>query len=217
MSVEGPRVETKSRIPVTLVTGFLGSGKTTLINAALRAPDLAKTVVVVNEFGEVEPNKEKLSLPYENLPWYIHMAKQPFDSIGATLSSRVRYNSLWWMNHNGAKNFANYIKQNPNLVPEVEKGIQYQYAKLFGSIEPLIHPKQAWEMLEYKAVSVSMPMQEQMKNYVTIKKFGYNPMEGEIKKYEGMNHAMITNSMDRVTEAAVKRKEIKYNFRGEIT
>jgi G3E family GTPase len=42
-----------SRIPVTLVTGFLGSGKTTLINAALRAPELAKTLVVVNEFGEV--------------------------------------------------------------------------------------------------------------------------------------------------------------------
>jgi len=41
------------RIPVTLVTGFLGSGKTTLINAALRAPEMAKTVVVVNEFGEV--------------------------------------------------------------------------------------------------------------------------------------------------------------------
>jgi len=41
------------RIPVTLVTGFLGSGKTTLINAALRAPELAKTVVIVNEFGEV--------------------------------------------------------------------------------------------------------------------------------------------------------------------
>ena len=53
MSAEGSPVETKSRIPVTLVTGFLGSGKTTLINAALRAPELAKTVVVVNEFGEV--------------------------------------------------------------------------------------------------------------------------------------------------------------------
>ena len=38
---------------MTLVTGFLGSGKTTLINAALRSPELAKTVVVVNEFGEV--------------------------------------------------------------------------------------------------------------------------------------------------------------------
>lgn len=41
------------RIPVTLVTGFLGSGKTTMINAALRAPKMARTVVVVNEFGEV--------------------------------------------------------------------------------------------------------------------------------------------------------------------
>jgi G3E family GTPase len=43
----------RSRIPVTLVTGFLGSGKTTLINAALKSPDLSKTVVVVNEFGAV--------------------------------------------------------------------------------------------------------------------------------------------------------------------
>ena len=48
-----PRVEARPRTLVTLVTGFLGSGKTTLINAALRSPELAKTVVVVNEFGEV--------------------------------------------------------------------------------------------------------------------------------------------------------------------
>jgi G3E family GTPase len=40
-------------MPVTLVTGFLGSGKTTFIRAALRAPELAKTLVVVNELGEV--------------------------------------------------------------------------------------------------------------------------------------------------------------------
>jgi G3E family GTPase len=41
------------RIPVTLVTGFLGSGKTTLVNAGLKAPELSKTIIVVNEFGEV--------------------------------------------------------------------------------------------------------------------------------------------------------------------
>jgi G3E family GTPase len=41
------------RIPVTVVTGFLGSGKTTLINRLLRAPDLADTAVVINEFGEI--------------------------------------------------------------------------------------------------------------------------------------------------------------------
>ncbi|MCB1378082.1 MAG: GTP-binding protein [Alphaproteobacteria bacterium] len=43
----------RQRIPVTLVTGFLGSGKTTLINAGLKSPELSRTVVVVNEFGEV--------------------------------------------------------------------------------------------------------------------------------------------------------------------
>jgi G3E family GTPase len=53
MTVANPRADAKGRIPVTLVTGFLGSGKTTLINSALRSAELAKTVVVVNEFGEV--------------------------------------------------------------------------------------------------------------------------------------------------------------------
>ena len=41
------------RIPVTLITGFLGSGKTTLVNAVLRNPAFAGTLVIVNEFGEV--------------------------------------------------------------------------------------------------------------------------------------------------------------------
>jgi G3E family GTPase len=50
---ETPLAATQRRIPVTLVTGFLGSGKTSLINAALRSPELSRTVVVVNEFGEV--------------------------------------------------------------------------------------------------------------------------------------------------------------------
>src|SRR6516162_5610313 len=53
MPPESRPVLTKRRIPVTLVTGFLGSGKTSLINAALRSNELAQTVVVVNEFGEV--------------------------------------------------------------------------------------------------------------------------------------------------------------------
>ncbi len=41
------------RIPVSLVTGFLGSGKTTLIGRLLRQPGFAGTLVIVNEFGEV--------------------------------------------------------------------------------------------------------------------------------------------------------------------
>ncbi len=41
------------RIPISLVTGFLGSGKTTLIAALLKQPPMAGTAVVVNEFGAV--------------------------------------------------------------------------------------------------------------------------------------------------------------------
>src|SRR3954454_22264963 len=41
------------RVPVVLVTGFLGSGKTTLISAVLGHPDMGETAVLVNELGEV--------------------------------------------------------------------------------------------------------------------------------------------------------------------
>ncbi|MEO7727333.1 MAG: GTP-binding protein [Burkholderiales bacterium] len=40
------------RIPVTIITGFLGSGKTTLLNHLLAQPELARTAVIVNEYGE---------------------------------------------------------------------------------------------------------------------------------------------------------------------
>ena len=39
--------------PIAIVTGFLGSGKTTFIGRLLRHPDMADTIVIVNEFGEV--------------------------------------------------------------------------------------------------------------------------------------------------------------------
>jgi G3E family GTPase len=40
-------------LPVVLVTGFLGSGKTTLISALLAHPAMGETAVLVNELGEV--------------------------------------------------------------------------------------------------------------------------------------------------------------------
>jgi G3E family GTPase len=44
--------ERGARIPVTVVTGFLGAGKTTLVRHFLAAPEGAGTAVIVNEFGE---------------------------------------------------------------------------------------------------------------------------------------------------------------------
>jgi len=39
--------------PVTVLTGFLGSGKTTTLTRLLKAPEFAGTVVIINEFGEI--------------------------------------------------------------------------------------------------------------------------------------------------------------------
>jgi G3E family GTPase len=40
-------------IPVTLLTGYLGSGKTTVLRHLLDQPEMAGTAVIVNEFGDI--------------------------------------------------------------------------------------------------------------------------------------------------------------------
>jgi G3E family GTPase len=45
--------QSDQRIPITLLTGFLGAGKTTLVNHILSNPDSGKIAVIVNEFGDI--------------------------------------------------------------------------------------------------------------------------------------------------------------------
>lgn len=40
-------------IPVSVITGFLGSGKTTVLRHLLSLPEMGETAVVINEFGEI--------------------------------------------------------------------------------------------------------------------------------------------------------------------
>jgi G3E family GTPase len=41
------------KLPVTIITGFLGGGKTTLLNHLVKQPGMQSTAVVINEFGQV--------------------------------------------------------------------------------------------------------------------------------------------------------------------
>ena len=48
------------KVPVTVITGFLGSGKTTLITQLMRNTSGKRLAVIVNEFGDVGVDGEIL-------------------------------------------------------------------------------------------------------------------------------------------------------------
>ena len=55
------------KIPVTLITGFLGAGKTTLISQLLRHPDMDRVAVVINEIGEIGIDNDLVKMSSENV------------------------------------------------------------------------------------------------------------------------------------------------------
>src|SRR6186713_1382926 len=55
------------RIPVSIVTGFLGSGKTTLINKLLKRPEMNRVAVIVNELGEIGVDNDLVEVSSEQM------------------------------------------------------------------------------------------------------------------------------------------------------
>jgi G3E family GTPase len=56
-----------TRTPLTLLTGFLGSGKTSLLQRLLGEPGMADTAVIINELGEVALDHLLIDHVAENL------------------------------------------------------------------------------------------------------------------------------------------------------
>jgi G3E family GTPase len=57
----------ETTMAVSLVTGFLGSGKTTLMRHLLRDPAMKDTIVIVNEFGEVGLDHQLMDAKGQNV------------------------------------------------------------------------------------------------------------------------------------------------------
>ena len=55
------------RIPITLITGFLGSGKTTLIGKLLRHPGMDRAAVIINELGDVAIDHQLVAASSEQM------------------------------------------------------------------------------------------------------------------------------------------------------
>ncbi|CAB3929382.1 CobW family GTP-binding protein [Achromobacter insolitus] len=56
-----------AKIPVSLITGFLGCGKTTLISKLVLQPEMARAAVVINEIGEIGIDHELVTHSSENI------------------------------------------------------------------------------------------------------------------------------------------------------
>ena len=67
-----PRVESRfmdeeKRIGVTVLSGFLGSGRTTLLNRLLQEPAYSDAVVIINEYGDVGVDHHLVRLAQDNI------------------------------------------------------------------------------------------------------------------------------------------------------
>jgi len=66
MTPQGRSREKQNRIPVSIVTGFLGSGKTTLINYLVNQDGMESTALIINEFGEIGLDHVLVESSFEN-------------------------------------------------------------------------------------------------------------------------------------------------------
>ena len=55
------------RIPITLLTGFLGSGKTTVLGHFVKQPSAGRIAVIINEFGDIDLDHDLIEASSEDI------------------------------------------------------------------------------------------------------------------------------------------------------
>lgn len=65
--MSGTQAAIAARIPVSVLTGFLGSGKTTVLNHLVRSPHMARALVIINEFGAIGLDHDLVARSNEDL------------------------------------------------------------------------------------------------------------------------------------------------------
>lgn len=60
-------LDASRQIPITVLTGFLGVGKTTLLSQVLKHPDMRHSAVIINEFGQVPLDHELVETAAEDI------------------------------------------------------------------------------------------------------------------------------------------------------
>ncbi len=59
--MKAPSLEARRKVPATVITGFLGAGKTSLIRRVLETANGRRLALIINEFGDVGIDRELLA------------------------------------------------------------------------------------------------------------------------------------------------------------
>ncbi|MGJ7530657.1 CobW family GTP-binding protein [Variovorax sp. GB1P17] len=100
-------------VPVTLLTGFLGSGKTTVLNALVRRPEMARALVIINEFGQIGLDHLLMAHSAEDI--VVEMSSGCLCcTIRGDLVKTLR-NALWRFSRGGVRQFNRVVIETTGL------------------------------------------------------------------------------------------------------
>ena len=74
MTKEKEKTAPRAALPVVLIAGYLGAGKTTLVNHLLRHAQGRRIAVLVNDFGSINIDAELIAAGVESAPGAAHSA-----------------------------------------------------------------------------------------------------------------------------------------------
>jgi len=103
----------RRRLPVSLLTGFLGSGKTTVLNHLIKIPDMPRTLIIINEFGEIGIDHELLVRSEEDI-----IVEASSGCLCCTIRGdlvRTLKDALWRFSRNGEPWFERVIIETTGL------------------------------------------------------------------------------------------------------
>lgn len=100
-------------IPVLLLTGFLGSGKTTLLNHLVQQPFFRRTLVVINEFGEI--SLDHLLVAHSNETLVMEVGNGCICCTMRGDLAKVLKDITWRFSRNGVRNYDRVIIETTGL------------------------------------------------------------------------------------------------------
>ncbi|MFC3339659.1 CobW family GTP-binding protein [Paracandidimonas soli] len=102
-----------TKIPVTLLTGFLGSGKTTVLNTLVKQPAMSGALVIINEFGDV--GLDHLLVAHSRIEGVVELSSGCLCCTIRGDLARTLKDAVWRFSRNGRRQFDRVMIESTGL------------------------------------------------------------------------------------------------------